>query len=309
VPEFLLVPAGDTDHEHVGFVQDEIRLRSDLQFTAGVKVENNNYSGWDFDPSGRIIWSPGINQALWGAITRAVTTPSDLEENFHLQASTPGLVYQVLGNRNFKSEQVTGYELGYRRMVAKRFLIDLAAYRNEYSRLQSFSVPAFSTSGGVTFVNIEYTNQIAGSDSGIELATEAQIEPWWHLDANYSFLNSDFTASGATSDISSTGSVHTYEGSSPKHMVTLQSMFNLPAHFHFDQMYRYVSALPAQMVPAYQTMDAHFQKDLGHDFAVELVGQNLFQNFHSEWGTGNPDQVPEGIYRAGYVRLVFQPGP
>ena len=85
-------------------------------------------------------------------------------------------------------------------------------------------------------------------------------------------------------------------------------MFNLPAHIQFDPMYRYVSALPAQMVPAYQTMDAHFQMALGRDFAVELVGQNLFQNFHSEWGTGTPGQTPEGIYRAGYIRLVFNPG-
>ena len=308
VPEFLLVPAGGTDHEHMGFVQDAIRLKNDLRFTAGVKAENNNYSGWDVEPSARVIWSPGNNQALWAAITRSVTTPSDLEENFHLQASAPGLVFEVLGNRNFKSEQITGYELGYRRMVAKSLLVDLAGYRNQYGRLQSFSEPATSTSGGVTTVDIQYTNQIAGSASGLELATEAEIKPWWHLDANYSFLNSEFVARGATSDISSTGSVQTYERSSPKHMVTVQSMFNLPAHIRFDPMYRYVSALPAQVVPAYQTMDAHFQMALGRDFAVELVGQNLFQNFHSEWGTGTPGQTPEGIYRAGYIRLVFNPG-
>ena len=307
VPEFLLVPAGSTDHEHMGFVQDSIRLKSDLRLTVGAKAQNNNYSGWDFEPSGRIIWSPENNQALWAAITQAVTTPSDIEENFHLQAFAPGLVYEVLGNRNFKSEQITGYELGYRRMVAKRFLVDLAGYRNQYRRLQSFSEPAISTSGGVTTIDIQYTNQIAGSASGFELATEAEIKPWWHLDANYSFLNSAFTARGATSDISSTGSVQTYERSSPKHMVTVQSMINLPAHIQFDPMYRYVSALPAQVVPAYQTMDAHFQMALGRDFAVELVGQNLFQNFHSEWGTGTPAQAPEGIYRAGYIRLVFNP--
>ncbi len=285
VPEDLLVPPGGTDHEHVVVVQDEVRLKNNLRLTAGLKAENNNYSGWDFEPSGRLLWSPGNQQALWAAVTRAVTTPSDLEENFDLHASAGNLVYQVLGNSKFMSEQVTGYEAGYRRMVATKLMVDLAGYWNQYGRLQSFSAPVTSTSGGITYITIQYTNQIAGSASGFEIGTEAQVEPWWRLNTNYSYLNSDFAANGVTSNISSTGSVQTYEESSPKHTVTAQSMLDLPARIQFDQMYRFVTALPAQEVPAYQTMDLHLQKTLGRDFAVELVGQNLFQNFHSEWGT------------------------
>lgn len=306
VPEVLLVPPGGTDHEHIGFVQDELRLRKNLQLTLGAKEENNNYSGWDFEPSARIIWSPGVEQAFWGAATRAVTTPSDLEENFHLQGVIGNLIEQVLGDRNFQSEQVTGYELGYRRMVTKNLFVDLAGYWNQYSRLQSFSAPSITSAGAYTYYTFRYTNQIAGSASGFELATEQQIRPWWRLDINYSYLNSDFTANGPTSNISSTGSVQTYEGSSPRHMVVVQSIFDLPARIQFDQMYRFVSDLPAQTVPAYQTMDVHLQKPLGHGFALEAVGQNLFQRFHTEWGTGNPGQTPEGIDRAAYVRLVFR---
>lgn len=308
VPEDLLVPPGGTDHEHVGFVQDEIRLKNSLRFTAGAKEENNNYSGWDFEPSGRLLWSPGNEQALWTAVTREVTTPSDIEENFRLQASAGTVVLQVLGNHNFQSEQVTGYEIGYRRMMAQRLLVNLAGYWNQYSRLQSFSAPAISTTGGYTYIKYLYTNQISGSASGFEIGTEAQIEAWWRLNTNYSYLNSDFAANGATSNISSTGSVQTYDESSPKHTVTAQSLFDLPGGIQFDQMYRFVSALPAQEVRAYQTMDSHLQKTLGRGFAVELVGQNLFQNSHAEWGTGNPGQQPLGIYRAGYARVIFHSG-
>jgi iron complex outermembrane recepter protein len=307
-PPGVFIPASGTDHEHTGFVQDEIRVANGLRLTAGTKLEHNNYSGFDLQPSFRVLWSPGEQQALWGGITRAVTTPSDLEETFHLQGASPTLVVQVLGNRNFMSEKVTGYELGYRRLLGSKLYASLSSFWNQYSNLQSFSAPDVTTSGQQTTISFQYQNQIHGSTGGAELATEAQFAPWWRFDANYSYLNSNFEANGPTSDISSTGSVRTYEGSSPKHMVTVQSMFNLPANIHFDQTYRFVSALPAQKVPAYQTMDLHLEKALGRNLSLELVGQNLFQNRHYEWGTGDPTQPVIGIYRAGYIRLVFHTG-
>jgi hypothetical protein len=91
-------------------------------------------------------------------------------------------------------------------------------------------------------------------------------------------------------------------------MVSVESKLDLPFAIQFDQTYRYVSALPAQNVNGYQTMDLHLQKVLGRHFALELVGQNLFQPEHYEWGTGDPTQPPVGIYRAAYARLVFQSG-
>ena len=118
-------------------------------------------------------------------------------------------------------------------------------------------------------------------------------------------MSSTFSADGPTSDISSTGSVPTYEGSSPRHQVFLQSKLDLPYHFQFDQTYRYVSALPAQKVEAYQTMDLRAARTLGRGLLLEVVGQNLFQPHHLEWGTGDPTQPPVGINRAAYIRLSF----
>ncbi|HEX8710259.1 MAG TPA: TonB-dependent receptor plug domain-containing protein [Terracidiphilus sp.] len=307
-PAGVFVPSKGTDHEHTGFLQDEIRLAHRVWLTAGTKVEHNNYSGFDLQPSARVLWSAGEEQAVWGGITHAVTTPSDLEDNFNLQGITPTLIVQVLGNRSFKSEGVTGYEAGYRRLLGSRVYASLSGFWNEYSRLQSFSAPDVTTSGGKTVITIQYQNQITGSAAGAELVTQTQLAPWWRFNANYSFVNSDFSANGPTSDISSSGSVRTYEGSSPKHQINVQSMFDLPAHIQFDQTYRFVSALAAQKVPAYQTMDMRLQKALGRNISLELVGQNLFQNRHYEWGTGDPSQPPIGIYRAGYIRLSFQTG-
>jgi hypothetical protein len=52
-------------------------------------------------------------------------------------------------------------------------------------------------------------------------------------------------------------------------------------------------------------MDLRVAKRLGHDLLFEVVGQNLFQEQHYEWGTGDPSQPPVGIYRAVYAGLSF----
>jgi iron complex outermembrane receptor protein len=304
-----LIPASNLDHVYTGFLQDEIQLAEKLFLTVGAKLQENNYSGFDIQPSGRLIWSPGQHQSLWMGVTRAVTTPSDLEESFHLEAVAPTEVLLVTGNSKFKSEDLIGYELGYRRLITSRLYFDLAGFWNQYSRLQSFSAPMVSTANGVTDITIEYENQISGSTAGIEVAPHFDLTPWWRVNLSYSYLNSNFQAAGATSDISASGSVNTYEKSSPKHDLVIQSKIDLPAQFKFDQVYRFISALPAQKVQAYQTMDLRLGRSLGRDLSFQVVGQNLFQNVHDEWGTGDPNQPVIGIYRAAYVKLSFSAKP
>jgi iron complex outermembrane receptor protein len=309
-PNETLIPATAVDHVHTGFLQDQVQLAEKLYLTVGAKLQHNNYSGFDIQPSLRLLWSPGQHQSLWLGASRAVTTPSDLEEDFHLEGPvTPTEFIVVAGNPQFKSENLIGYEIGYRRLMTKRLFVDTAGFWNQYTRLQSFSAPMISASGGNTYITIQYQNQIGGSTSGFEIAPRLDIAKWWRVNSTYSFLNSDFQAFSATSDISDTGSVSTYDKSSPKHDVNVQSKVDLPLKFQFDQVYRYVSALPAQKVKAYQTMDLRLGRSLGRNLAFELVGQSLFQNEHYEWGTGDPTQPLVGIYRAGYVKLTFNANP
>jgi iron complex outermembrane receptor protein len=305
-PDETLIPTRATDHIYTGFLQDEVQLATKFALTFGTKLQQNNYSGFDIQPSVRLLWSPDQHQVVWMGATRAVTTPSDLEEDFVLRAAAPKLVIQVLGNKRFKSEDVTGYELGYRLLRDDRFYLDLSSFWSQYSNLQSFSAPAVTVAGGVTTSTILYENQIAGHTSGFEFAPQLAITRWWHLNSSYSFVSSNFGANGPTSNISSTGSVSTYEGSTPKHLVSVQSKLNLPMRFEFDQIYRFASALPAQKVKAYQTMDLVIARPIGRQFSLKIVGQDLFQPYHYEWGTGDPTQQPVGIYRAAYVQLSFR---
>lgn len=307
-PFDTILPARNTDRIGTAFIQDEFDLRSNLKVTGGLKLEDNNYSGLDLQPSGRVLWLLQPHQALWGGITRAVTTPSDLEEGQYIYAAAPGFALSLMGNRNFKSEDIVGYEAGYRGLFGDRLYLDVSTFWNQYSNLQSFS-SSTTTSGGTTTLAIQYANQISGSTSGFEIAPQLSIVHGWRVNMGYSYLNSDFSAAGVAVNVSSSGSVDTYEHSTPKHMVFAQSLIDLPGRIHFDQTFRYNAALPAQKVPAYETMDLHLAKYLGRHFVLEAVGQNLLQPHHLEWGTGDPTQNDVGIDRSAYASLTFHSAP
>jgi iron complex outermembrane receptor protein len=60
--------------------QDEITLLPERLFaTVGTKLEHNSYTGWEIQPSARLLWRAGTQETLWAGITRAVRTPSRFE--------------------------------------------------------------------------------------------------------------------------------------------------------------------------------------------------------------------------------------
>src|SRR5688500_6025473 len=72
------------------FAQDEIALVKDrLHLTLGTKIEHNDYTGFEFQPSGRLAWNVTQRQTAWGAVSRAVRTPSRIDNDFFVPGSPP----------------------------------------------------------------------------------------------------------------------------------------------------------------------------------------------------------------------------
>ena len=62
-----------------GFIQDEISLNDRLHLTLGTKLEHNDYTGDEIQPNLRLAWQHSPGQTVWGALSRAVRTPSAVE--------------------------------------------------------------------------------------------------------------------------------------------------------------------------------------------------------------------------------------
>ena len=86
-------------------------------------------------------------------------------------------------------------------------------------------------------------------------------------------------------------------------MGSFQSLFTLPKRLELDLTYRYTSPLPAQQVNAYQTGDVRWGWHPGEHFEFSVVGQNLLQPSHTEFG-GDPRGLV-GIRRGAYAKIVW----
>ena len=75
-------PARRSDDLYSGFGQYEFAVIPErVRLTMGVKVQDNDYSGMEVQPSGRMLWTPNSQNTVWASVSRAVRTPSRVEHD------------------------------------------------------------------------------------------------------------------------------------------------------------------------------------------------------------------------------------
>jgi len=132
------LPHHQSDNIYSVFAQDQVEIvRNKLSATIGSKFEHNIYTGWEIQPSARLLWTPSAHQSVWAAVTRAVRSPSRLDEDLQLTglvtAAPQPIFIRLAGNPEFVSETLLGYELGYRKLVTSRFYMDFSVFHNSYN--------------------------------------------------------------------------------------------------------------------------------------------------------------------------------
>jgi len=128
-PTVVFTPGHFTDKLYSSFVQDEIAIvRDRLSLTIGSKFSAQQLQWLRGRAGARVLWTPNLRQTVWAAVTRAVRTPSRVEEDLQLTAMAapnPLTFYRVVGDRGFSSENLVGYEAGYRTLVKPKFYVDI----------------------------------------------------------------------------------------------------------------------------------------------------------------------------------------
>jgi iron complex outermembrane recepter protein len=316
-------PAERTDRLLTGFVQDEIAIvQNRLSLTVGTKLLNTNFTNFAPEPSARLLWTPRQSTAVWAAATHAVRTPSDAERDFFLSGfvglagdGTP-VFARFNANRNFRPEQMNGYELGFRQMLGQTVYFDIASFYNHYHNLFSEDItgplaPEDNPGPFHYLLPAQFGNGLIGQTKGIEVSPEWRPTDNWRLRGSYSFLHMNLERAPDSLDI---GSAPGIMGSSPEHQLTAQSSLDFAKVLQLDLDVRYVSALrgqtalPGEYVHAYTTADARFGWQINHQLEVSFVGRDLLQPHHVEFGT-DPSATGGtafvGIKRSAYVKLTW----
>ena len=255
------------------FVQDEITLVADcLRLAIGTKFEHNDFTGFEVQPSGRIVWTPTEDQSMWAAISRAVRTPSRAEADVTLFQPLPtGQTATLLGSDRFESEKLIGYEVGYRVQIHSRVSFDLAAYYNDYDDLRTIE-----PIGPLTFAA---RNRLEGETYGTEIAPRVKLADWWQMSGGYTYLQIQLHRRSNSADLLA----ETDEGKSPHHQFFVRSAMDFPRHVELDATIRYVDSLPALHVPSYLVLDTRLGWRPCSHLELALVGQNLLDAQHQEF--------------------------
>jgi iron complex outermembrane recepter protein len=310
VPSVDFLPHRQTYSIYSGFVQDTFAVMPNrLSLTLGSKFERNSFSGFEWQPNGRLAWMPTEQNIIWTSITRAVRTPSHIEEGFRfnaLAAPSIPLYLRLIGDGEFTPEQMVGYELGWRTYVKKGGFITLTGFINRYDDLLSVeNRPAVVETDPAPLhlvLPLYLRNGIRAQTKGMELTGLWDLLSWWRLRGSYSFLHLDAKRDASSNDASTVAQL---EGSSPRHKVVAQQMFTLPLGFGFGLTYRYVSALnsPDQRIPSYHTGDVSIGRRVAPGLDLSIAGRNLLQPSHPEYA-GDPGGLVR-IRRSAYIKLTW----
>jgi iron complex outermembrane receptor protein len=173
------------------FVQDDISLVEEkLGLTVGLKTEHNSYTKFQHQPNARLTWTPGANQTVWSAVSRAVRNPSRIDRDFNLYIA-PGVPFIASGN--FQSEEVLAYELGWRFQYREQLSVSIATFYNEYDNVRTVE-----SGPPPIFIPVTFGNGIEGETYGVELSATYHLSDWWRLRGGYTRIEKDLRIKSTT---------------------------------------------------------------------------------------------------------------
>ncbi len=291
------------------FIQDEITLIPDsLIMILGSKFSQNNYTGFEIQPSGRLLWTPNDRHTVWGAVSRAVRTPSRAEDSIRANGNVlPGpAVVSFLGSQNYDSEDLLAFETGYRFRPSNQLFFDLSLFYNFYENLNSREpiTPFVEASPTPTHSVIPFIleNKSSGETYGLEFDVKWKPKNWWQLSAGFNWLEVSLNLDPGSQAISTLST----EGNDPEFQANIRSQLDLPYNFEFDTAFYYVDNLERFRVPSYIRADLRLGWRPTKNWDISLVVQNLQDSEHLEYGEETPRLLSlTEVQRSVYGKITW----
>jgi iron complex outermembrane receptor protein len=268
------------------FAQDEITIVPDrLRFTLGSKFEHNDITGLELQPSARLAWTPTEHQTVWGAVSRAVRTPTLYQQGGRLNFATvpgpPVALVSLLGNPDIQAETVTAYELGYRIEATKRLSFDVTGFYNVYDNLVGpvLGTPRPEPTPAPPHLLIpgRFQNYLGGETYGAEFSSLWQVTDSWRMVGSYTWLRMHIRPDPSL------------EADSPQQQFQIRSYLNLPYDLELNGAVAYVDEVMPQSgpvrvyIPAYVRVDVGMSWHATKNLEFGVWGQNLLDNQHAEF--------------------------
>jgi iron complex outermembrane receptor protein len=280
----VLAPASQTLNIADIFAQDTISLSDSVKLTLGLKIENEPYTGWEPMPDARLSWKAADSVLLWSAVSRAVRTPTPIDENLREYAGTADILN---GTRNFRPEVVTAYETGTRFQPIANASVSLSGFYNVYDDLRSLEL----TPPGSSFLLV-WDNGLKGNVYGAEVWGDARMTNWWRLRAGVTLQHENLTFAPG----SGFGGL-ALVADDPSYHASLSSSMTVADGVNVEAALRAVGPLPHPAVPGYKELDLKIGWAVSPTLDLSLAGNNLLHAQHLEFfEAGQTDEIPRSVY-------------
>ena len=286
------------------FFQDEITVVPEtFSITLGSKFEQNSYTGWEVQPTGRFAWTPTDDQTFWGAVSRAVRTPTPLERDGTIAAlgipddgatGYDQLVAYVPG-KDFDVEELTAYELGWRLRESDTWSIDVATFYHDYDQLATdeYAAPYFANPTLAVFP-LEADNKMRGFVRGAEITGKYKPFDGWEITSGYTWLDVYFDPDND----STRQDLKSNEDNEPDDVFLLRSNHDVAEAWEVDWQLFYVSELKGTGAPSYWKGDVRIGWTPNKRTDISVGVRNLFHG-------GGQESELAAVEPVGYLRATY----
>jgi iron complex outermembrane receptor protein len=320
---YLLLDGKSQRLNYSAFVHDEISLLPErFKLIVGSKFEKDGLTGFNVQPNVRALYTPGPNEAYWGALSRSVRSSRRTESLATLDISAqdahvvdPGIragmltaVTQVSPKANAKlqAEEALSLEGGWRKQFSNFLSVDTSLFVTDYNHLRGarllsnpFTEADIRNAGECTaqsqvpgtcyFTLAGYnTNLDKARSYGGEFSVEWHPRAWWKLQTAYSHLHVKGVHSGdQLGDIQVTA----FENSAPRHQFSLDNHFSLAQNLNLNVRLRYnsetahytLNRFELTRLAPYTGLDMRLAWKPNRNTELSLQGRNLLKNRHTEF--------------------------
>jgi iron complex outermembrane receptor protein len=276
------------------FVDDAVRFFDErLIVSAGIKFEENDFTGVENLPNARAAFMPTDRQTFWAAYSRGARIPSIADNDS--SSIVPGVA--SLANTELPAEELEAYEIGWRMRDPERWTLDVAAFRNRYDLLRTRE-----TTMQPGLIVRTRGSKLNGASDGVEAALDWQLTRKIRMQAHVSYLDVKLNLEPGSTDMSAPDEV----GVSPRRQASLRGAFRIADGVELNATYRYVDDLPALLVDSYHNLDVRLAWQANKRLLLVLCGQNLLNTQHREFRSA-AFQPPGGdVERGGYLQLRWE---
>jgi iron complex outermembrane receptor protein len=246
------------------FAQDRMALTPKLDLIAGLKLERSTFSGVQVLPNLRLAWRPSERSTLWGAVSRAVRTPSRIDRQ---------LVFLPLLAQadNFESEKLTAFEAGYRGQPGPATTLSVSLFYNRYDDIRTTEFTGDP-------LPIRLQNSLEGRTYGAEAWLTHQLSERWRASLGVAALGKNFRLKDAAVDLADRASL----GADPDYQLIARSQIDLTDRLQLDLGLRGVEDLGAGSVGGYVEADARLAWRISKPIELYVAGNNLLHKSHAE---------------------------